>query len=71
VKRLLAQGYLRQCLKKDSSLEEEGDKARQQGPMLLEVLIILGGSSTNVGVANNKRTRLGDQDLVTIGQERF
>jgi hypothetical protein len=40
---------------------------RQQRPALLEVLIILGGSSTNVGVTSNKRTRLGDQVLVTMG----
>ena len=42
---------------------------RQQGPTLPKVLIILRGSLTNVGVISNKKTRLGDQVLVTMGQE--
>jgi hypothetical protein len=49
VERLLAQGYLKQCLKKDPSLEGEGDEARQQRPMLPEVLVILGGLINQCG----------------------
>jgi hypothetical protein len=69
VERLLIQGYLKQFLKNDPPQEGEGDEVRQQRPALLEVLIILEGSYTNVGVTSNKRTRLRDQFLVTMGQE--
>jgi hypothetical protein len=71
VERLLAQGYLIPFLKKDPSQDRERDKVRQQGPTLSEILIILGGSTTNMGVARNKRTRVGDQVLVAANQERF
>jgi hypothetical protein len=67
VERLLTQGYLRQFLKKDPSQKGEGDEARQQRPALPDILVILRGSYTNIGVTNNKRTRLGDQILVTVG----
>jgi len=67
VERLLTQGYLRQFLKKDPSKKGEGDEARQQRPTLSDILVILRGSSTNIGVTNNKRTRLGDQVLITVG----
>uniref|UniRef100_A0A2K2CAH6 Uncharacterized protein n=1 Tax=Populus trichocarpa TaxID=3694 RepID=A0A2K2CAH6_POPTR len=58
-------------LKKDPSQDGERNEARQQGPVLPEILIILGGSTTNVGVARNKRTRVRDQVLVAVNQERF
>ena len=56
-----------QFLKKDPPLEGEGGEARQQRPALLEVFVILGGSLTSVSDNNNKRMRLGDQVLVTMG----
>jgi len=69
VERLLTQGYIIQFLKKDPPQKGEGGEARQHRPILSEVLIILRGSSTSVGVTSNKRTRLGDQVLVIMGQE--
>jgi hypothetical protein len=70
VERLLAQGYLRQFFfKKDPSLDGEGGEVRQQKLALSEVLVILGGLSTNIGVTSNKRTTLRDQILITMDQE--
>jgi hypothetical protein len=57
-----------QFLKKDPLLEGEGGEVRQQRPALIEVFVILRGSSTNVSGNNNKRMRLRDQVLVTMGQ---
>jgi hypothetical protein len=52
--------------KKDPSLDGDGGEVRQQKLALSEVLVILGGSSTNIGVTSNKRTRLRDQILITM-----